>query len=44
MTSNQIYPKTPINQIFYHSSTSMNELNDESVDLIITSPSYCNIK
>ena len=44
MTSNQIYPKTPINQIFYHSSTSMNELNDESVDLIITSPPYFNIK
>ena len=34
----------PINQIFYHSSTDMNELNDESVDLIITSPSYFNIK
>lgn len=32
------------NQIFYHSSTAMNELNDNSVDLIITSPPYFNIK
>lgn len=34
----------PINQVFYHSSTTMNELDDESVDLIITSPPYFNIK
>lgn len=32
------------NQIFYKSSTTMNELQDCSVDLIITSPPYFNIK
>ncbi|WP_041594826.1 DNA-methyltransferase [Helicobacter cetorum] len=33
-----------INQVFYHSSTSMHEVSDNSVDLIITSPPYFNIK
>lgn len=32
------------NQVFYHSSTNMHELEDKSVDLIITSPPYFNIK
>ena len=32
------------NQIFYHSSEKMQELEDKSVDLIITSPPYFNIK
>lgn len=32
------------NQVFYHSSAQMYELNDNSVDLIITSPPYFNIK
>ncbi|CAM3627768.1 Methyltransferase [Helicobacter ganmani] len=32
------------NQIFYKSSTAMSELQDCSVDLIITSPPYFNIK
>ena len=35
---------SPCNQIFYHSSTAMSELNENSVDLIITSPPYFNIK
>lgn len=34
----------PLNTVFYHSSTSMRELEDNSVDLIITSPPYFNIK
>ncbi|GAA7268322.1 hypothetical protein ID0507_14000 [Helicobacter pylori] len=33
-----------INKVFYHSSTNMNETLDNSVDLIITSPPYFNIK
>ncbi|WP_120894865.1 DNA methyltransferase [Helicobacter pylori] len=33
-----------INKVFYHSSTNMNEVSDNSVDLIITSPPYFNIK
>ncbi|WP_166683061.1 DNA-methyltransferase [Campylobacter novaezeelandiae] len=33
-----------MNKIFYKSSTNMSELNDKSVDLIITSPPYFNIK
>ncbi|XNZ32109.1 Card1-like endonuclease domain-containing protein [Helicobacter pylori] len=33
-----------INKVFYHSSTNMNEVPDNSVDLIITSPPYFNIK
>ncbi|WP_305865662.1 DNA methyltransferase [Helicobacter pylori] len=33
-----------INKVFYHSSANMNEVPDNSVDLIITSPSYFNIK
>ena len=33
-----------LNQIFYKSSTTMSELQDCSVDLIITSPPYFNIK
>ncbi|MGN8510149.1 Card1-like endonuclease domain-containing protein [Helicobacter pylori] len=32
------------NKVFYHSSTNMNEVPDNSVDLIITSPPYFNIK
>ena len=32
------------NQVFYHSSTQMHELSNESVNLIITSPPYFNIK
>ena len=35
---------SPLNQIFYHSSTDMREVSDNSVDLIITSPPYFNIK
>lgn len=35
---------TPINQVFYKSSTKMNEISNSSVDLIITSPPYFNIK
>lgn len=34
----------PLNTVFYHSSTGMHELEDNSVDLIITSPPYFNIK
>ena len=34
----------PLNTIFYHSSTNMPELENSSVDLIITSPPYFNIK
>lgn len=34
----------PIDCVFYKSSTSMNEIEDCSVDLIITSPPYFNIK
>ncbi|MGH1602892.1 hypothetical protein ACRBDH_06040 [Helicobacter pylori] len=33
-----------INKVFYHSSTNMNEVPDNSVDLNITSPPYFNIK
>ncbi|WP_187915279.1 DNA methyltransferase [Helicobacter pylori] len=33
-----------INKVFYHSSANMNEVPDNSVDLIITSPPYFNIK
>ncbi|WQS58717.1 DUF1887 family protein [Helicobacter pylori] len=33
-----------INKVFYHSSANMNEVSDNSVDLIITSPPYFNIK
>ncbi|MGL2892656.1 Card1-like endonuclease domain-containing protein [Helicobacter pylori] len=33
-----------INKVFYHSSTNMNEVPDNSVDLIVTSPPYFNIK
>ena len=33
-----------LNVVFYHSSTDMSELNENSVDLIITSPPYFNIK
>ncbi|MGL2371004.1 Card1-like endonuclease domain-containing protein [Helicobacter pylori] len=33
-----------INKVFYHSSTNMNEVPDNSVDLIIASPPYFNIK
>lgn len=33
-----------MNKVFYHSSKNMYELSDESVDLIITSPPYFNIK
>ncbi|KHL90407.1 restriction endonuclease subunit M [Helicobacter pylori] len=33
-----------INKVFYHSSTNMNEVPDNSVDVIITSPPYFNIK
>lgn len=33
-----------LNVVFYHSSTAMSELNENSVDLIITSPPYFNIK
>ncbi|MGL2749812.1 Card1-like endonuclease domain-containing protein [Helicobacter pylori] len=33
-----------INKVFYHSSTNMHEVLDNSVDLIITSPPYFNIK
>ncbi|WP_120922278.1 DNA methyltransferase [Helicobacter pylori] len=33
-----------INKVFYHSSTNMHEALDNSVDLIITSPPYFNIK
>ncbi|GAA7651187.1 DUF1887 family protein [Helicobacter pylori] len=33
-----------INKVFYHSSTNMHEAPDNSVDLIITSPPYFNIK
>ncbi|GAA7494400.1 hypothetical protein ckin125_00170 [Helicobacter pylori] len=33
-----------INKVFYHSSTNMNEVPNNSVDLIITSPPYFNIK
>ena len=33
-----------LNQVFYHSSAQMDELNENSVDLIITSPPYFNIK
>ncbi|WQV29932.1 DUF1887 family protein [Helicobacter pylori] len=33
-----------INKVFYHSSTNMNEVPDNSVDLIITSPPYFSIK
>lgn len=33
-----------INKVFYHSNTNMNEVPDNSVDLIITSPPYFNIK
>ncbi|GAA7550940.1 hypothetical protein ckin34_08630 [Helicobacter pylori] len=33
-----------INKVFYHSSTNMHEVPDNSVDLIITSPPYFNIK
>lgn len=36
--------KIPLNHIFYHSSTDMSEVADNSVDLIITSPPYFNIK
>ena len=32
------------NAVYYHSSASMYELADESVDLIVTSPPYFNIK
>ena len=38
------YNTSSINQIFYKSSTTMSELQDCSVDLIITSPPYFNIK
>lgn len=34
----------PINKIFYKSSIKMNEIIDNSIDLIITSPPYFNIK
>lgn len=33
-----------LNAVFYKSSTKMNEVDDNSVDLIITSPPYFNIK
>ncbi len=33
-----------INKVFYHSSANMHEVPDNSVDLIITSPPYFNIK
>lgn len=33
-----------INTIHYKSSTNMEELEDNSIQLIITSPPYCNIK
>ncbi len=33
-----------INKVFYHSNANMNEVPDNSVDLIITSPPYFNIK
>lgn len=33
-----------LNTIYYKSSTKMSEIYDESVDLIITSPPYFNIK
>nr|WP_033599786.1 DNA methyltransferase [Helicobacter pylori] len=33
-----------INKVFYHSSANMNEVPNNSVDLIITSPPYFNIK
>ena len=33
-----------MNKIFYKSSQNMNEVSDCSVDLIITSPPYFNIK
>ena len=36
--------ETPLYQVFYHSSTDMHEVSDNSVDLIITSPPYFNIK
>ncbi|EQL51373.1 hypothetical protein N403_08265 [Helicobacter pylori FD430] len=32
-----------INKVFYYSSTNMNEVPGNSVDLIITSPPYFNI-
>ena len=34
----------PLNTIFYHSSADMHEVGENSVDLIITSPPYFNIK
>lgn len=34
----------PLNQIFYKSSTNMSEISNNSVDLIVTSPPYFNIK
>lgn len=36
--------KTNLNKIFYKSSTNMSEICANSVDLIITSPPYFNIK
>ena len=36
--------KSFINQVFYKSSQKMTEIPDFSVDLIITSPPYFNIK
>lgn len=36
--------KNQINKVFYKSSTNMSEVEDQSVDLIITSPPYFNIK
>lgn len=42
-TSNQ-KQLNPTNKIFYKSSIKMNEIIDNSIDLIITSPPYFNIK
>lgn len=36
--------KNPLNQIFFKSSENMSEIIDSSIDLIITSPPYFNIK
>ncbi len=33
-----------MNCVYYKSSTKMQELEDDSVDLIITSPPYFNVK
>ena len=36
--------RAPINKVFFHSSADMGELPDESVQLVVTSPPYFNIK